>query len=133
MISLIEDGQRTKAACWAYFSGDEEPAISILMNSDSRFSPRCPYSATDLEDEKHRLMASTIAGFLTQSRALRGSEFWNSHWPSLINKVDDPYIRAILLKIGGDNWESVLEEEAIPLLDRVAIAMFHLSDKAVGL
>jgi len=35
MISLIEDGQRTKAACWAYFSGDEEPAISILMNSDS--------------------------------------------------------------------------------------------------
>lgn len=77
-------------------------------------------------------MASTIAGFLTQSRALRGSEFWNSHWPSLINKVDDPYIRAILLKIGGDNWESVLEEEAIPLLDRVAIAMFHLSDKAVS-
>lgn len=77
-------------------------------------------------------MASTIAGFLTQSRALRGSEFWNSHWPSLINKVDDPYIRAILLKIGGDNWESVLEEEAIPLLDRVAIAMFHLSDKDVG-
>lgn len=77
-------------------------------------------------------MASTIAGFLTQSRALRGSEFWNSHWPSLINKVDDPYIRAILLKIGGDNWESVLEEEAIPLLDRVAIAMFHLSDKDVS-
>ena len=35
-VRLIEDGQRTKAACWAFFSGEEEPAISILMNSDSR-------------------------------------------------------------------------------------------------
>lgn len=84
-------------------------------------------------DEKHRLMASTIAGFLTQTRALRGSEFWHSHWTSLTTKVDDPYIRVILMRIGGDNWEGILDEEAIPLLDRVAISMFHLDDKAVSL
>jgi hypothetical protein len=47
--------------------------------------------------------------------------------------VDDPYIRVILMRIGGDNWEGILDEEAIPLLDRVAISMFHLDDKAVSL
>lgn len=31
---LIEDDQRTKAACWAYFAGDEGQAIKILLNSD---------------------------------------------------------------------------------------------------
>jgi hypothetical protein len=85
-----------------------------------------------LLDEKHQLMASTIAGFLTQTRALRGSDFWNNHWTTLTTKIDDPYVRAILMKIGGDNIESVLDEEAIPLLDRVAIAMFHLHDKPVS-
>jgi hypothetical protein len=37
------------------------------------------------------------------------------------------------MRIGGDNWEGILDEEAIPLLDRVAISMFHLDDKAVSL
>ena len=33
---LVEDEQRTKAACWAYFAGEEGPAISILLNSPSK-------------------------------------------------------------------------------------------------
>ena len=98
------------------------------MNSDS-MSTLFYGNEAHVVDEKHRLMAATIAGFISQSQATRGSDYWNSHWSSLTTKVDDPYIRAILIKIGGDNWESVLEEQAIPLLDRVAIAMFHLNDK----
>ena len=34
-ISLIEDAQRSKAASWAYFAGDEEQAVKILMSSES--------------------------------------------------------------------------------------------------
>jgi hypothetical protein len=77
-------------------------------------------------------MGATIAGFMSQSRAARGSEFWNQHWQSLTNKVDDPYIRAILSRIGGEDWEGILAEEAIPLSDRVVIAVCNLSDKEVS-
>ncbi|WVR03585.1 hypothetical protein IAU60_000577 [Kwoniella sp. DSM 27419] len=111
---LVESGQRTKAAFRAYFAGDEAATVSILMAS---------------EDQHHRLLGSTIAGFMTQSASARGSEFFNSHWQGLVNRVDDPFVRAILSRIGGEDWESVLEEEGIPLLDRIAVGVQHLDDK----
>lgn len=37
VIRLIGDEQRTKAAAWAYFAGDEEQAVRILMSSDSAY------------------------------------------------------------------------------------------------
>lgn len=114
---LVSDEQRTKAACWAFFAGEEEPAITILMRS---------------HDDKHRLMAATIAGFMTQAAAERGSLFWQEHWRGLVDKVDDPYIRAVLSKIAGENWDNILYDESLPLLDRCAIAVCNLSDKDVG-
>ncbi|RXK40773.1 hypothetical protein M231_02025 [Tremella mesenterica] len=114
---LVEDSQRTKAACWAYFAGEESKAMSILLNSPN---------------EKHRLMGSTMAGFISQSRAERGSEFWQEHWQTMVTKTDDPYVRVILSRIGGDGWDSVLKEEAIPLLDRVSIAINNLSDRELS-
>ncbi|WWC85838.1 uncharacterized protein L201_000705 [Kwoniella dendrophila CBS 6074] len=111
---LVESGQRTKAAFRAYFAGDEAATVNILMAS---------------EDQHHRLLGSTIAGFMTQSASARGSEFFNSHWQGLVNRVDDPFIRAILSKIGGDDWESVLEEEGIPLLDRIGVGVQYLDDR----
>ncbi|KAK4686827.1 SEA/GATOR complex protein SEA4/MIOS, partial [Tremellales sp. Uapishka_1] len=111
---LVRDNQRTKAGCWAFFSGDETNAINILINS---------------EDERHRLMGSTIAGFITQSKAARGSVFYQEHWRTLINRVDDPYIRAVLTRVAGEDWDEVLFEEALPLLDRIAIAVCNLDDK----
>ncbi|WVF65929.1 hypothetical protein IAT40_000667 [Kwoniella sp. CBS 6097] len=111
---LVDSGQRTKAAFRAYFAGDEAATVSILMAS---------------EDQNHRLLGSTIAGFMSQSASARGSDFFNSHWHGLVNRVDDPFVRAILSRIGGDDWESVLEEEGIPLLDRVAVGVQHLDDK----
>ena len=80
------------------------------------------------KDSKHRLLGTTLAGFLSQVRSTRASDFFDEHWRSLINRVDDPYIRAVLSRVGGDGWESVLEEEAIPLLDRTAIAVCNLND-----
>ena len=38
-------------------------------------------------------------------------------------------MRAVLTRVGGDDWESVLEDEAIPFIDRVAIAVCNLSDE----
>lgn len=78
------------------------------------------------------MLGTTLAGFLSQSRATRANEFFDEHWRSLTNRVDDPYIRAVLSRVGGDGWESVLEEEAMPLLDRIAIAVCNLPDDEVS-
>ncbi|KAL7418703.1 hypothetical protein Q5752_006386 [Cryptotrichosporon argae] len=111
---LIEDEQRTKAACWAFFASQEEPAVSILLSSP---------------DERHQLMGATVAGFMTQARAQRGSEFWAEHWSKMVDKVEDPYIRAMLRRIAGEDWDAVLYDESLPLLDRIAIATCNLSDR----
>ena len=50
----------------------------------------------------------------------------------MVNRIDDPYARIMLSRIGGDGWESVLREEAVPLLDRVAIAACNLDDGEVS-
>lgn len=77
-------------------------------------------------------MGATIAGFMTQSRAERGSLFWQEHWRSMVDKVDDPYVRAVLARIAGENWDGILYDESLPLLDRVAVAVCNLGDKDVS-
>lgn len=124
----MDDEQRTKAACWAFFAGEEGPAITILMRSDG--TSCCCYTVNELTaDERHRLMGATIAGFMSQSRAERGSLFWQEHWRGMVDKVDDPYIRAVLARIAGENWDGILYDESLPLLDRVAVAVCNLPDK----
>ncbi|WVO16751.1 hypothetical protein L204_104435 [Cryptococcus depauperatus] len=111
---LIKQGEKSKAAFKAFFRGDESETVKILMTS---------------EDQNDNLLGSTIAGFMSQSASARGSEYFNLHWRNLVRRVDDPHIRAILSRIGGEDWESVLEEESIPLLDRIAVAVQHLDDQ----
>lgn len=123
--SLVDDNQRTKAACWAFFAGEEGPAVTILMRSEGELRMQQELTA----DEKHRLMGATIAGFMTQSRAERGSLFWQEHWRGMVDKVDDPYVRAVLARIAGENWDGILYDESLPLLDRVAVAVCNLGDK----
>lgn len=70
---------------------------------------------------------------MSQSASTRGSEYFNAHWPNLIRRVDDPYVRAILSRIAGEDWESVLEEEYIPLLERMVVGVQYLDDWEVRL
>lgn len=84
-------------------------------------------------DPNDTLLGSTIAGFMSQSASTRGSEYFNAHWPNLIRRVDDPYVRAILSRIAGEDWESVLEEEYIPLLERMVVGVQYLDDWEVRL
>ncbi|ORX34788.1 hypothetical protein BD324DRAFT_593880 [Kockovaella imperatae] len=115
---LIEDGNRTKASCLAYFSGEEEFAIRILLHSSN---------------SNHRLLGTTLAGFLQNTQSTRGtSSFFEEHWQTLVARVDDPYMRAVLSKVAGEGWDSVMEEEAMPLLDRLAIAVHNVNDQELG-
>ena len=105
---------------------------SKALVSERRYAKSDVYCAEGA-DSRHRLLGTTLAGFLTSSKSLRGSQssFFDEHWRSVVNRVDDPYVRVILSRIAGDGWESVTEEEAIPLLDRIFIAVNNLNDAEV--
>lgn len=56
-------------------------------------------------------------------------------WKSVIEGMDDPYIRAVLRRLGGEGWESVLREggkEGLDMVDRIIIAVNNLNDKEVS-
>lgn len=138
---MLRRGERSKAAFRAFFRGDESGTVGILMSSEGtspigafQFSERDSSMANGEEtDPNDTLLGSTIAGFMSQSASARGSEYFNIHWPNLIRRVDDPYVRAILSRIAGEDWESVLEEEYIPLLERMVVGVQYLDDWDVRL
>ena len=55
------------------------------------------------------------------------------HCERLIIHLHDPYLRAMLTHLTvGDDWTEVLEEEALPIRERLAIALQFLSDKELS-
>ena len=49
----------------------------------------------------------------------------------MVTRIDDPYARIMLARIGGESWESIGTEEAVPIMDRIAIAVCNLDDAEV--
>jgi hypothetical protein len=80
-----------------------------------------------LSDPKHRLTGATLAASLSRPQR----KVTKDEWHDVVDGVDDPYIRAVLRKIGGDSWEAVLSED-MALLDKITIAVCNLSDKEVS-
>lgn len=54
------------------------------------------------------------------------------HCERLIIKLHDPYLRAMLTHLTNDDWTEVLQEEALPTKERVAIALQFLSDRELS-
>lgn len=51
------------------------------------------------------------------------------HCERLIIRMQDPYLRAMLTYLTAGDWSEVLQEEALPLRERLAIAFQFLDDK----
>lgn len=110
---LVSGGQVEKAAGWAVFHGDVSRAIKILSSS---------------KKERLQLMSTAIAGYL----AYKDSNVnlpWNDQCRKLSLELDDPYLRAIFAFIADNDWWDVLDEHALPLRERLGIAVRFLSDK----
>lgn len=56
----------------------------------------------------------------------------HEHTERLIVRVQDPYFRAMLTQMISKDWSEVLDEEALPLRERLAIAFQFLEDKALS-
>ncbi|KAG6828082.1 hypothetical protein H0H92_009310 [Tricholoma furcatifolium] len=113
-FSWEADGEISKVACWLVFTKQHTKAISFLMQSS---------------EESHCMLSGTIAAL-----APHGSKTpeLREHCEWLIVRLQDPYLRAMLTYLASNDWSEVLEEEALPFRERLAIAFMFLDDKAVS-
>ncbi|KAF9227102.1 WD40 repeat-like protein [Gyrodon lividus] len=110
-----KDGQQSRAACWLVFTRQYTRALELLMRS---------------KDEMHHLMTGTLAALIPGSST---SNELRDHSERLIVRLQDPYFRAMLTQLTSKDWSEVLEEEALPLRERLAIAFQFLEDRALSL
>lgn len=75
------------------------------------------------------MMSGTIAAILQSSTSSLRNQDLRDHCGKLINKLQEPHFRIILWYIVYNDWSNVLEEDALPLRERIAIALRFLEDK----
>lgn len=113
LSDLVRQGQVEKAAGWAVFHADVPRAIEILAQA---------------KNERLRLMSTAIAGF-DGSRKSQTNLPWNELCRKLSLELENPYLRAIFAFISNNDWWDVLDEQALPLRERLGIAVRFLADK----
>ncbi|KAI5123084.1 hypothetical protein M0805_000518 [Coniferiporia weirii] len=107
------EGKHSQAACWLLFTNQGGRAIEMLMRS---------------KNESHQMMSGTFAAMLQSGSSSRNHEL-RAYCERLIVKLQDPHFRIMLSYIMFSDWSDVLEEEALPLRERIAIALRFLEDK----
>ena len=77
-------------------------------------------------DESHHMMSGMLAALTSSTN--RNPELLQ-HCERLIVRLQDPYLRALLTHLTIHDWTEVLEEDSLPLRERLAIAFQFLDDK----
>lgn len=109
--SLIASGNYERAAGWAIFHGDVDRAISILGDSNN---------------ENYKIMSTAIAAYAAFKNSTNNS--WKDRCRQLASDLADPYLRIIFAYIADGNWWDVLDESALPLRERLGVALRFLPD-----
>ncbi len=76
-------------------------------------------------------MMSGMLAALTSNPSSRNPEL-AQHCERLVVRLQDPYLRALLTRLAVREWAEVLEEDSLPLRERLAIAFQFLDDKEVS-
>ncbi|KAI9720797.1 MAG: hypothetical protein M1812_002636 [Candelaria pacifica] len=111
---LVDEGKHSKAAAWAMFHNRPKLAMAGLNKGT----------------ESHRLLAMGIAGYQNSARANVGGEDdeWTTLCKDIAQSLQDPYSRAILTLVSDGDWNAVVQQESLPLQDRVGVALRFLDD-----
>ncbi|KAG1751269.1 uncharacterized protein EDB91DRAFT_1234726 [Suillus paluster] len=104
-----KEGQQSRAACWLVFTRQYSRALELLMRSKSTVVS----------------LSVSFAGS-TPSNEVR------DHAERLIIRLQDPYFRVMFTQLTSKDWSEVLEEELLPLRERLAVAFQFLEDKALS-
>ncbi|KAG2039713.1 hypothetical protein BDR03DRAFT_1036078 [Suillus americanus] len=111
-----KEGQQSRAACWLVFTRQYQKALELLMRS---------------KDEMHNLVSGTLAALIPSAGSTLSNEL-RTHAERLIVRLEDPYFRVMLTQLTSKDWSKVLEEELLPLRERLAIAFQFLEDEALS-
>lgn len=114
--SLIASGNYERAAGWAIFHGDITRAINILGESNN---------------ENYKIMSTAIAAY-SAFRDTPTNNTWKDRCRQLASDLADPYLRIIFAYIADGNWFDVLDETALPLRERLGVALRFLPDFELG-
>ena len=110
--TLISRGNYERAAGWAIFHGDVTRAINILGESNN---------------ENYKIMSTAIAAY-SAFRDVPTNNTWKDRCRQLASDLADPYLRIIFAYIADGNWFDVLDETALPLRERLGVALRFLPD-----
>ncbi|KAG8863265.1 hypothetical protein FRB96_008756 [Tulasnella sp. 330] len=115
------EGQTSRAACWAVLMKEYDVATEYLMRS---------------KDNLHQIVAGTVTALQAQrvqdsAKPTLQQNPWIENCQRMIHRISDPYIRIMLNNLIDEPWTEVLQDEAIPLNDRLGIIFRFLDDSAV--
>ncbi|KAJ3036161.1 hypothetical protein HDV00_003017 [Rhizophlyctis rosea] len=118
LSSMEASGEFEKAAGWALFhSSSLSRAIQALNKSNN---------------ERLKLVATTLAGYASISTGSSASTLWQDMCRSLSTELQDPYLRSMFALIASNgDWSVVLKEEGLSIRDRIGIALRFLDDEAL--
>ncbi|QPG73634.1 hypothetical protein FOA43_000946 [Brettanomyces nanus] len=109
---LIAKGDYERAAGWAVFHGDISRAVKILASS---------------KKATFRIISAAMAAYSAFKDSPINNE-WKDQCRQLASELDDPYLRVIFAYIADGNWWDVLDESALPLRERLGVALRFLKD-----
>lgn len=132
-IRWEEEGKYAQAACWHVFNRNYAKAMDVLMRSKGTSSSRSRDALLiSLLDESHFLISGTLAALAANgANASSRSTELHEHCERLIVRLQDPHLRAMLTQLTSGDWTEVLDEEMLPLRERLAIALQFLDDRAL--
>lgn len=76
------------------------------------------------------MMSGTLAVLLQSGTSPKHSEM-HGYCAKLVNKLQDPHFRIMVSYVAFNDWLDVMEEQALPMRERLAIAFRFLDDKAL--
>ena len=118
VTELVSRKQHIKAAALALFADEARLAHRALRNSSIQF---------------HKMLAMALAG--ASKRATGRDEEAEGDWAetieSLASDLTDPFASAILAYVKDKTFESVIQEEGLPIRQRIALALRWLDDQSL--
>ncbi|KAM0753350.1 hypothetical protein T439DRAFT_323988 [Meredithblackwellia eburnea MCA 4105] len=111
---FVQRGDYASAARHAFFSGRLEPAMNYLRGCT---------------DENLRLLAPVLAAYVVQKESAKGSDnVYADLCRSLSSDAETPWVRAMFAYLASGDWRECLDESALALKDRAAVALRFLDD-----
>ena len=104
---------RTKATAQALFKGDSEAAIQILKEASS----------------EHPTLLFVSLALQLMERGDIGMAKEQLDFDERVASKTDPYLRAISSLIATGDWNTIVHQNALPLRDRVFVAVRQFSDE----